>query len=317
MTAASVGGWGLVAGAALVGLALLIAALTLWADRAPRARGLTGSRWSSADRGLSEIGDRAGRVADGILARLKRGPALGDLLEKAGVDLRPGELIVVAACATLVAGLCGWRLGGPVLGLLAGAAAVAGTAVYLRVRHWRRRERFAAQLGDTLQMLGSALRAGYGVGKAVDIVAREAENPTAEEFQRCTGEVRLGRDFADALHALAARVDSLDFEWVVQGFEINQDVGGDLAELLDGIATTIRDRNRVRRQVSALSAEGRMSAAVLYILPFVMAGISAVVNPGYLGELTGTGGGHVLLGAAAVLMSVGGLWLRRIIKPQF
>jgi tight adherence protein B len=148
-------------------------------------------------------------------------------------------------------------------------------------------------------------------------VGREAESPTAEEFRRLTIETRLGRDFVESLSALADRVGSDDFQWVVQAIEIQREVGGDLAEVLDTVAGTIRDRTRIRRQVSALSAEGRMSAWVLMILPFGLAAVMAVTNPKYLGPLFHSGKGHVLLAVGAALLVAGGLWLRRIVKPVF
>jgi tight adherence protein B len=177
--------------------------------------------------------------------------------------------------------------------------------------------RFADQLGDTLQMLASGLRAGYGLGQCVDIVAKEAEEPTAEEFRRLTVESRLGRELDDGLRALAGRMQSVDLGWVVQAVEIHRQVGGDLAGVLDTVGNTIRDRNRVRRQVQAASAEGRLSAGVLFALPFGVGAITAVIHPDYMSVLTSSGIGLGMLVSGAVLMAVGGLWLRRIVRPEF
>ncbi|MFN2506594.1 MAG: type II secretion system F family protein [Acidimicrobiales bacterium] len=115
----------------------------------------------------------------------------------------------------------------------------------------------------------------------MDTVTREAEPPTAEEFKRLTIETRLGRDFVEALQSLADRVGSEDFQWVVQAVQIQREVGGDLAAILDSVAGTVRDRTRIRRQVSALSAEGRMSAWVLMILPFGLGGMMALTSKEY------------------------------------
>ena len=148
-------------------------------------------------------------------------------------------------------------------------------------------------------------------------MTREAESPTAEEFKRLTIETRLGRDFVEALQSLADRVGSEDFRWVVQAIQIQREVGGDLSAILDSVAGTVRDRTRIRRQVSALSAEGRMSAWVLMILPFGLGGMMAVTNREYLSPLFSTGTGIRLLAVGALLLTVGGLWLRRIVKPIF
>ena len=187
----------------------------------------------------------------------------------------------------------------------------------LRFLAERRRKRFSDQLPETLQLLSGSLRAGHGLAQGIDTIAREAESPTAEEFRRLTIEARLGRDFVDALRALADRMGGPDFQWVIQAIEIQRDVGGDLAEVLDTVADTIRDRTRIRRQASALSAEGRMSAWVLMALPFGLAAVMAVTNPGFLSPLFRTGTGQALLAVGAALMVVGGLWLKKIVKPIF
>jgi len=154
----------------------------------------------------------------------------------------------------------GLALSGVVFALVLGVLVALGAKLVLGFLGQRRRRRFADQLGETLQMLSGALRAGHGVAQAVDTIAREAESPTAEEFRRLTVETRLGRDFTEALAAMGDRVGGDDFEWVVQAVDIHREVGGDLAEIFDALAETIRARTRVRRQVAALSAEGKMSA---------------------------------------------------------
>jgi tight adherence protein B len=130
-------------------------------------------------------------------------------------------------------------------------------------------------------------------------------------------ETRLGRDVADAIESMAERVDSEDFNWVVQAIAIHRQVGGDLAQVLDNVYATIRDRNRIRRQISALSAEGRLSAIILFVLPFGMLGVISVLNPDYLAELTSSSLGLTLLIGAGALLAVGGLWLKRIVRLVF
>jgi tight adherence protein B len=148
-------------------------------------------------------------------------------------------------------------------------------------------------------------------------VARESEAPTSVEFRRLVVETRLGRDLSDALQALADRMRSRDMQWVVQAIDINREIGGNLAEILDTITTTIRDRNRLRRQVSALTAEGRLSAIVVMILPFALAGVMAVTNPTYIRVLFTTRIGVLLLAGGGALMLGGALWLRKLVSPVF
>jgi tight adherence protein B len=213
--------------------------------------------------------------------------------------------------------MLGFLLFGPV-GLVLGLVLPAVLAPsFLSVMRGRRRRKFGDQLGETLLLLAGSLRAGYGLVQAVDSVARESEKPMSDEFGRVVVETRLGRDLNEALNAVANRVGSEDFQWVVEAMEIHRDVGGDLAEVLDHVGDTIRARSRVQRQVRALSAEGRMSATVLFILPFGVALLVASSNPDYLDELFTTNAGRVMLVGAGTLLVLGGLWLRRIVKPEF
>jgi len=108
-----------------------------------------------------------------------------------------------------------------------------------------------------------------------------------------------------------------DFEWVVQAIDIHREVGGDLTEVLDTVSGTIRERESLRRQIKALSAEGRLSAGVLFALPIAMFAIIRVANPAYMADLTGTTGGRVLIGIAAVMLMIGGLWLRKIVRLEY
>jgi tight adherence protein B len=181
----------------------------------------------------------------------------------------------------------------------------------------QRRRKFSDQLGDTLVLLSSSLRAGYGLVQAVDAVARETDAPMSVEFGRVVVETRLGRDLNEALDAVAQRVGSEDFEWVVEAMEIHREVGGDLAEVLDHVAETIRARTRIVRQVRALAAEGKISAIVLFALPIAVGILIASSNPDYTDRLFNTTAGKIMLAVAAALMVAGGLWLRRLVRPEF
>ena len=108
-----------------------------------------------------------------------------------------------------------------------------------------------------------------------------------------------------------------DFQWVVQAIEIHRQVGGDLAEVLDNVQATIRDRNQLRRRIKALAAEGKLSGIILFALPIAMFGWIALVNPDYLAEMTGNGLGIAMLIGAAGLMVAGGLWMRRLVRLEF
>jgi tight adherence protein B len=298
-----------------LGLALLTL-VALWPGRV-RAQLAGVGRRRPGGSGLTELASRASLVADEQLERRGYRRGLGASLERAGIDLRPGEFIVLATCGVVAAFALGAVLQGTIAGLLlAGLAALAARLV-VSVKGDRRRARFADQLGDTLQLLSGSLRAGYGLMQAIDSVAREADAPASEEFARLVVETRLGRDANEALTAMAERMGSEDFSWVVQAIEIHREVGGDLAEVLDTVGDTIRERGKLRRQVKALSAEGRMSAWVLLVLPFAVAVLMYVVNRPYISELWSNGLlGFLMIGTGVVMMTAGMIWTMKLVKIE-
>lgn len=313
-TTSGPGRWGLMVGGGLCGTAMLGLLLALTGQQVPQARGLAVRRRGA---GMSDAASWMESVGNTVLKRRGGVAAVGSALEVAGVDLRAGELLLGVATAVVAVLTVGWLLFGPLVGLgLALAVPLAARGGLHHLAH-RRCRKFADQMAETLQILAGSLRAGHGLAQGIDTVGREAESPTGEEFRRLTLETRLGRDFVESLSDLADRMGGEDFRWVVQAVQIQREVGGDLAEILDTVATTMRDRTRIRRQVSALSAEGRMSAWVLMVLPFGLGGVMAVTNPGYLSPLIHSGTGLGLLAVAAALLVVGGMWLSRIVKPEF
>jgi tight adherence protein B len=181
----------------------------------------------------------------------------------------------------------------------------------------RRQRAFADQLEDSLQLMSSSLRAGHSILQSLNSVAREAEEPTSTEFARIINEVRVGRELGGALDETAARMQSDDFSWVTQAIAINREVGGNLAEVLDRVADTIRDRNQIRRQVKALSAEGTMSAWVLMGLPLCIVGFLMMTNPSYLAAFTHSILGYALIGVAVAMLTVGAVWLRKVVTIKF
>jgi tight adherence protein B len=315
---AALGGWALVLGVALCGgalLMLLLGTLASLGSRVPRARGLPTAR--TRTRGLSGVTDRAEVLGESVLRGRGGLASVSGALDAAGLNVRPGELFLAVIAIDLLIVALATALTGPLAGVLLFVIVPLVARLGIDVLARRRRKKFTDQLAETLQILAGTLRAGHGLSQGIETVSREAESPTAEEIRRVTVEIRLGRDLVEALSSLADRMESEDFRWVVQAIEIQRDIGGDLAEVLDSVASTIRDRTRIRRQVAALSAEGRMSAWVLMILPFGLGGIMAITNRSYLSPLFASAKGFKLLAVGAALLMAGGLWLRRIVRPIF
>ncbi len=266
---------------------------------------------------MAGIAERLTTVADKALDKQGKSGGLNVLLERAGINLRPGEFLIIS----LMAGAMATAIGFLFRGLIgAGIFGVLGTFVlprmFVKRKAKKRSAAFSDQLSDTLQLLSSSLRAGQGLMQAIDSVAKEGDAPASEEFRRVVVESRLGRDVVDSLKSMANRLGSEDFQWVIPAIEINREVGGDLAEVLDTVATTVRDRADIRRQVKTLSAEGKLSAYVLLALPIAIAAMVRASNPAYIGELT-HGAGLYLAGVGIVLMTIGGFWLFSLCKIEF
>jgi tight adherence protein B len=267
--------------------------------------------------GLLERGAGAVTTALGSLLHRRGGTAVGGALELAGIRMRLQDAVFLLLVATVVAGSLGLVLGGPLLGLLLAGFVPVAARVGLRLRTRRRQAAFADQLEDTLQLIAGALRAGHSLLQALDSVAREAEEPTSEEFARVVNETRVGRDLARTLEETAARTGSQDFDWITQAIAVNREVGGNLADVLDGVGETIRERGQVRRQIKALAAEGKLSAITLMALPFGIIGFLTVANPGYIAAFTDSPAGFLLMGIAGVMLVVGALWLRKTVRIRW
>lgn len=265
----------------------------------------------------SEIGRRAAELIDRIPKPTRFEGWLQERLDRAAWPLRASEFLAIVVGAALAVGLVSWALSGSLL-LPVPAMAMGGAVPFLVLDNkiTRRTDAFMDQLPDTLSMLSSSLRAGYGLVQAINTVVREAPDPTAEEFSRALTETRLGMPVDEALTGIAERIGSEDFAWVVIAVNIQAEVGGNLSELLDTVAATLRERAQVRRQVRTLSAEGRLSAAILVALPFLVGFWIFLQNPDYLSLLWTTTVGIFMSAFAAVMMVIGIVWIRRVIEIE-
>ena len=240
---------------------------------------------------------------------------LDERLEQAGMPVLAGEFVAL----TVVCGLLGAVFGALLLQNIVFILLIAGVAslvpyVWLLRNHRKRQQALLDQLADTLSILASSLRAGYSFLQALDTVSKEIGEPSASEFQRVVAEIRLGRPIDDALTAMAVRVGSDDLKWAVIAINVQRNVGGNLAEVLDIVANTVRERGYIRRQVQVLSAEGRLSVAILSALPFLILLYLAIVNPEYITPLFTTTTGIILLVAAGSMMGAGIFVMSRMVK---
>ncbi len=266
---------------------------------------------------LTSLAHSATNLAETTLTKTDRLTPLNAALERAGLAMRPAELVVMVVSFALGAGAVGFLLGGSTIAVALALAVPALVKLRLGSMAERRARDFADQLSDTLQLMASSMRAGYGLLQAIDSVAAEAPAPASDEFQRIKVETQLGREVEDSMKAAAERVQSEDFKWVAESIEIHRQIGGDLAEILDAVNETIRDRNRIRRRIRALSAEGRLSGVILSLIPLFLIVVILIFNRSYLNELTGTTPGRVMMGLGLLAWSFAVLWMRRLVRLVF
>jgi tight adherence protein B len=245
----------------------------------------------------------------GFLSRLE------SMLERADLPLRAGEALTATAGLTVLGFVLGILLFGNLPGILILTAlfAVAPTTV-VRMRAAKRQKAFMAQLPDTLQLLSSTLKAGYSFMQGVEAVSQEVEDPMGSELRRIVTEAQLGRPLEDAMDASAERMDSPDFSWAVMAVKIQREVGGNLSELLLTVAETMTERERLRRDVATLTAEGKMSAIILGALPILLGMAMWAINPEYIETLFTDGFGKVLLGLSVFAAISGFAWMKKIIN---
>jgi Flp pilus assembly protein TadB len=180
----------------------------------------------------------------------------------------------------------------------------------------RRRAAFSDQLPDLLQLMASALQTGFSLAQALDAVVRDNAQPAAGEFSRALTEAKLGADLDDCMDTIATRMDSADLRWTVMAIRIQRGIGGNLAEILTTIVGTMRERGFLRRQVRALSAEGRLSAYILVALPVLVGAWLFTTDRPYMRVLYTTPIGLLMLIGAVVLLVIGGLWMRKTIQLE-
>lgn len=326
--------WVLPVALGLVGLGLfvILTIAFLSADRDSQTSGRVRrrlSRYSLTPRSESKVatsgalGDSgvarsAVELAGRVVQNRDIDSALGIKLEAAGVPLRPAEWLLIhigvaVGLAFLFTLLSGFNLLATLIGLIIGLLV---PYAYLAIKDERRKAKFAAQLPGTLQLLAGSLAAGYSLPQAIDTVVRESDGPMATELNRAIVEARLGVPIEDALETVARRMNSVDFSWVVMAIRIQREVGGNLAEVLTSVAATMRERERLRRQVEVLSAEGRLSAVILGLLPVLFIVYLVIARPDYLRTLYTTPLGLVMIVVGVVLLIGGSFWLRKVVKVE-
>jgi tight adherence protein B len=253
------------------------------------------------------------RIAEerGVLARVER------MMEQADLPLRAAEALFVYAVSIVVLTLLAAVVTRSIFATVA-VLVIVGLVppAILQFLSGQRKRKFQMQLPDMLQLMAGSLRAGYSLMQGVEAVAQEVDEPMGGELRRVLAETRLGRPLEESLEDMAERLDSRDFAWAVMAVRIQREVGGNLAELLSTVAETMIARERLRREVKALTAEGRISALVLGLLPVGLGVMMYSINREYMNVLLHDGFGQTLLIGSLLLAGVGFYWMKKIIEIE-
>lgn len=237
-------------------------------------------------------------------------------ISQANLLLRPEEFIglhmlVIAACLGL-----GLLVGGVLLPVVGLGAGIFLPFFFLEHLKQKRSLRFNQQIGEALVLMANSLKAGYGLLQAMETVAMEMNAPISQEFARVLKEINLGVGMEEALHKMGQRVKSDDWDLVLIAVLIQRQVGGNLAEIMENIAYTIRERIQLKREIKTLTAQGRLSGIIISFLPLALAAFLFFTNPSYILILFRHPLGLLLLGGAVVAQIIGIILIRKIVAIE-
>ena len=250
-----------------------------------------------------------------LLSNIRHARGLDLKMQKAGIPLLGTEFLILLAISLGVAFAVGFFVSSRLLvGLLVAVATTMIIWIYILIRIDRRESAFTNQLGDCLTMVANAMRAGFSFLQAMDLISKEMEPPISDEFKHVMRDINLGASLERALEDMDRRVNSPDYSLVVTAVLIQQQVGGDLAHILDTISETIQDRIRMRREVKTLTAQGRMSGWVLVALPVLTGFLISSISPGYMEPLLNEKIGQIAICVAIVMDIIGYLVIQKIVN---
>lgn len=234
--------------------------------------------------------------------------------QKADLKLRYSEYVGLYGICTIVPGIIGYFITKDIGGIL--MLAVPGLLIprtYVKIRQFARIRKIDGQLVDALVLISNSLKSGYSFLQGMELVADEAPNPIAQEFRRMLRETNLGYPMDQALDGLSERVPSEDLDLVVTVIKIQRQIGGNLAEILDKIVHTIRDRIKIKGEINTLTAQGKLQGIILTLMPPAMAIGIYMMNPEFMMPLFTTLMGKLMLGAAFILQAIGGFFIKKIV----
>jgi len=250
-----------------------------------------------------------------LLNRLHIARNIERMMQKAGLTMNVSTFALI----TLVAFATVWIVARTflhhnLLALFLGCLGAVVPYVVVLIKMNRRMALFSEQFPDAIDMITNALRAGFAMNGAIQMVAEESPEPVGSEFKILFEEQKLGLDLKQALLNFGNRMDNTDVPIFVTAVLIQRDTGGNLAEVLENIAYVIRDRYRILGEVRTFTTQGRLSGVILGLLPVIMAGVLSILSPGYLEHMTEDQLGSVLISVAVALQVIGFFWIRKCVN---
>jgi tight adherence protein B len=263
-----------------------------------------------------ELVDRLLKPAAENLSQRRRAegkPTLTEDLARAGLNISASEYLLIRIGAVALGTLIGlFRFGFTLGPVILGAVGFIIPPIVIAYLQRRRQQQFNDQLTSMLQLISNSLKTGYPIDRALETVAAKSQPPVSTEFERVTTEITLGTSVEDALSSLLLRINSPDLEFIVTAILLHVRVGGNLAEVLDNISDTLRDRLQTKRDMSVLTAQSRASASIITGLPILLALGLYVFVPGYYAPMTSTWVGYAMLGFAGFMILAGNLIIQRM-----
>jgi len=239
-------------------------------------------------------------------------------LKRAGMSIRASEFIALHLIGIIVCSIAAYYFSRNIfLTSFAAIIVVLVPFLILNIKSSQRLTRFHEQLPDALQLISGSLKAGYSFSQALRMVVDESRPPLSDEFKRILSEIRVGLPEREALDHVSQRISSEYFQWVATAINVQREVGGNLAEVMDTVADTIRERDRVLNRIKALTSEGKLSAIILIALPIIVGMMMFFINRGYISLLVTTKVGIIMLIIAGFLLIIGIIWIVKIINVKY
>ena len=243
---------------------------------------------------------------------------LAEELEKSDISRKPEDFIIIWIIITFVPGLLFIlifknQLIAPMLMIIGAVAPI----LYMKNKQKKRRDMFESQLSDALMIASNCLKSGLTFNQAMDTISNECDDPIKSEFKRTVNEITFGSSQDDALEAMAERVKSEDFNLVVSAVSVQRQTGGNLSEILDTIAGTIRERYKIKGEIKTMTGQGRVSGIIIGVLPIVLLLVMSLINKDLIMTLFTTMIGKILLVISICLETIGAIIINKIVTIKF